>query len=87
MIKTTFLLPESLHQRLLITSQSEKKSISTVLRELLDDALTKREVRQNKRVYQVLKELDGIGGNEITDASSTIDDLLYGEQGAWRGSE
>ena len=39
------------------------------------------------RVYEGLRELDGAGEHGITDASTTIDEVLYGENGAWRGSD
>jgi len=39
------------------------------------------------RVYEGLRELDGVGEHGITDASETIDEVLYGENGAWRGSD
>ncbi len=86
MIRTSWMLPDSLHQRLLIVSRSEGKTVSEVGRELLDKALARREVQRNKQVYTVLKELDGKGEHGVTDASSTIDDLLFGNNGAWRGS-
>ena len=37
------------------------------------------------RMYKVLKEMEGIGDPDITDASTTINETLYGENGAWRG--
>lgn len=86
MTRTSFILPDTLYQRLMIVAKQDGKSVSALMRELLDKALAKREEKRIKHMYSVLKELDGIGGNEITDASTTIDEVLYGEKGAWRGS-
>ena len=33
-----------------------------------------------RRAYDVLRGLTGLGGDEITDASLTIDDYLYGDK-------
>ncbi len=41
---------------------------------------------QLKKMYTVLDEMNGIGGKGIVDASTTIDEVLYGENGAWRGT-
>jgi len=40
-----------------------------------------------KRMYDDLAELEGVGDPGITDASTTIDETLYGEHGAWRGQD
>ena len=86
MIRTSLLLPETLHQRLIMLSRGEGKSVSELARELLDKALSRREAHRNQRVYTTLKALDGIGDDDIKDASTTIDNVLYGEGGVWRGS-
>lgn len=39
------------------------------------------------RIYEGLRELKGIGDNSVTNASETIDEVLYGENGAWKGSD
>ena len=42
---------------------------------------------QISRMYKGLRELKGIGDKSVTDASETIDEVLYGENGAWKGSD
>ena len=42
---------------------------------------------QISRIYEGLRELEGIGDKSVTDASDTIDEVLYGENGAWKGSD
>jgi len=39
------------------------------------------------KIYEGLRELKGIGDKSVTDASETIDEVLYGENGAWKGSD
>jgi hypothetical protein len=38
-------------------------------------------------LYAVMRSIEGICKDPIKDASSTIDEVLYGENGAWRGSD
>jgi hypothetical protein len=40
-----------------------------------------------KAMYDGLFELFGIIKDDIPDASTTIDDVLYGENGTWRGTQ
>jgi hypothetical protein len=44
-----------------------------------------REQRKTKRMYAALKRVRGIGNPDITDASLTINETLYGENEAWKG--
>jgi hypothetical protein len=55
-------------------------------RDILDRALARSEKAKLGRMYDVLRQLDGIGGEGIDDASTIIDKVLYGEKGAWRGT-
>lgn len=48
--------------------------------------VSKLEAKRLDRMYEELKKLEGIVKDPITDASSTIDEVLYGENGAWKGS-
>jgi hypothetical protein len=87
MIRTSFFLPATLHQRLLMVSGHEGKSLSDLVRELLDKALVSREQARISGTYEALEKLEGICRDKITDASTTINDTLYGEYGAWRAGE
>ena len=86
MTRTSFVLPDTLYHRLTIAAKQDGMTVSALMRKLLDKALTRQEEKRINHMYTVLKELDGIGGDTITDASTTIDEVLYGEKGAWRGS-
>jgi hypothetical protein len=87
MIRRTLLLPEQLDQRLLIASRLAGKSLSDFVREALDSILANQERERVKRMYAAFdKMIVGAGDPNITDASTTIDEVLYGEKGAWRGT-
>lgn len=87
MVRTTLVLPEPLHQKLRLTAQSEGTSLTKLVRELLAQSLARRENGQLQALYKALKELEGAGERGISEASMTIDTLLYGQKGAWRGNE
>lgn len=54
MIQTTIYIPDSLHRRLLLTAQVEGKSLTALIRELLEQALGDRE--HLKGLYPATKE-------------------------------
>lgn len=86
MIRRTLLLPEQLDQRLIIASKLAGKSFSDFVRGALDALLKSHELGQVKQMYKVLNEIKGAGDPTLVDASTTIDKVLYGENGAWRGT-
>lgn len=83
--RTTFSLPTTLFQRLQLTAKQKNISVSELASGLLDMALASQEQRQIKRTYEVLKKMRGMGGEGDAAASASIDAVLYGEKGAWRG--
>lgn len=87
MIRTSVLLPDNLHQRLLFASKRSKKPISTIVRETLDEALVTDENAHIEHMYQTLQKLEELGERGVTDASTTINETLYGEHGAWKGPD
>jgi hypothetical protein len=87
MIRTSIFLPDTLHQRLLIASRWRNKSFSELVREILNKALVVDEDAQIKHMYQTLSKLEGLGEKGVTDASTTINETLYGEHGVWKPRE
>lgn len=59
--------------------------MSEITEEGINHVLEQYERQRVNRIYDGLKELDGIGDPRITDASTTIDETLYGERGVWKG--
>lgn len=85
MTRTSLILPESLYQRVIIAAKQEGVTVSRLIRDVLDKSLAKQEKKRIKHMYTVLKRNRGAGDKNITDASTTIDEVLYGKKGAWRG--
>lgn len=59
--------------------------LSQRTKRVLNDPIKTHENERLNRMYQGLFELSGMCDAPITDASSSIDELLYGENGIWRG--
>ena len=85
MIRTSVLLPQNLFQQLAMRAAEEKRTVSEIVRSILDTALTQDDPIRVRRVYTGLWKIHGKGKPEVTDVSSTIDETLYGENGAWKG--
>lgn len=88
MTRTSLILPDSLQQRLALAAKFEGVSVSHLMRDLLIKALEKREEARLDQLYDAFEEMEGMAGQlNVTDASATVDEVLYGEKGAWQGSE
>jgi predicted DNA-binding protein len=86
MLRATFYFPEALQQRLKTASKRHKKSVSKYAQEALDKVLAEDERKQLKEMDAALQEVKGFIKDPVTDASLTVDEILYGENGAWRGT-
>ena len=53
--------------------------MAQLVEEKLDPILAEQEQARIKRMYSGLFTLEGIAKEPITDASTTIDEVLYGE--------
>lgn len=83
-MRTSITLPTTLHQRLLIAAQYQRQSVTDLIRTLLDQALATQEQKRTSRMYEDLAQLRGIGPKGVTDASTTINDTLYGDSQSQR---
>jgi len=86
MIRTTITMPTSLHQRLAWASKTENKSITKLAQELLDTGLANKEKNKIVARHTVLAELIGISKEGDQHLSESIDQILYGKDGAWQGN-
>ena len=71
-------LPIPLHQQLIGVSRLEGKTFTSFVRELLDHAMATRRKTHLKHMYTELAKLEGIIDDPATDASTTINQVLYG---------
>jgi len=83
--RVTLLFPPAQHQQVVLTAQHEGKSLSEFVRDAVDYVITLKKQAHRQEMYNGLERLAGTGSPNITDASTTIDDTLYGENGVWRG--
>jgi Arc/MetJ-type ribon-helix-helix transcriptional regulator len=87
MLRTTVNLPDALHHHLYFLARGRQTTVSDVVRQLVEKALKEERAEHIRRSYEALNAIKGIikGGRE--DISGHIDDILYGEQGAWKGRD
>mgnify|MGYP002862754665 CR=1 FL=1 len=84
-IKTTLTFSPGFLQRLRTYAQQSRRSMSRIVEDEVDTAFKERERQRLDKMYQAIEKYMGSGSPEITDASQTIDETLYGENGAWKG--
>lgn len=85
-VRTSLLLPSPLLGRLRLVSKRKNTSVSRLVQDLVQAGLDAEEQRDLKQLYRVWDEARGVVKEPITDMSTTIDAILYGEDGAWRGT-
>lgn len=85
MIRTSIVIPPVLHHQLSMLARQEGKKLSEFLREKLGGIADQEQKSQLDQMYEAIDKMVGAGDSNITDASTTIDEVLYGENGAWRG--
>lgn len=85
MIRTSFNLPSALHQQLHLVARAQQKSVSDLVRELLAQALSQQEAQRLDYAYNALRQVQGIATGKTPEASARIDNLLYGQEGGWKG--
>ena len=87
MARTSIYFPDNLHAKLQMVSKRKKRSVSQLVTEAMNKALATEEDTNLEKLYSAMEQVKGICKDPITDASTTINEVLYGEKGAWRGSE
>lgn len=87
-IRTTLLLRPGLLQRLKLFARETKKPMSEVVEAGISYVLDQHEKQRLKKMYQGFRELQGMIKADPTTPSTAIDidELLYGENGVWKGS-
>ena len=87
MLRRSVSFTPTLNYRIEFASKTRGQTVSAYIAEIMDKELTTEEQSKLKQVYSGLQQLKGIGNRGDTNGSLTIDETLYGQQGAWRGSE
>lgn len=87
MIRTTINLPVQLHHELQFVAKGQNATLAHLVRRILEREMAQQKEQRMRMIYQSLQSVKGIGRNERTDVSTTINDLLYGPDGAWKGQD
>jgi predicted DNA-binding protein len=83
--RTSFVLPVPLLHRLHQTAQATNTSLSDLVRRLLEKGVAAQEQSTLTKTYAALERVRGISDANVQDVSATINETLYGENGAWKG--
>ena len=83
----TIRLPHSSRTRLKQFAIAAGKDSSSYARELLDDALSNQRKQDAQEAHKAIAKITGTHKGKITDASTTINQTLYGEKGAWASQD
>ena len=78
-VKTTLTFSPEFHLRLKLASQREKKPLAKVVEEKIAPILEREEKNFVRGMYDGLLDMAGMVKKNIPDASTTIDEVLYGE--------
>lgn len=84
-VRTTITLQSELFTQLKFVSLLKRKKISVLIQEALRSALEKEESAQLDAMYHQLGTMVGMIKEPIPRASKSIDEMLYGEDGLWKG--
>lgn len=76
--RTTISIRPGLLERLKLYARERGRSTSEVIEEGISRLIQEHEHRRLDRMYKTLRKLDGVGEADITDASTTINQVLYG---------
>ncbi len=85
MIRISLYPPKDLYQHLLVAARRQGKSTSHLVRILIAKTLLAEGDQRLEKVFHTWSKVKGIGKDPTFDASTTIDEVLYGENGAWKG--
>ncbi len=78
--RATITLPTDLYNDIAQQARLMGKSFSELSKELMSVGLQQKRSEQIEQSYAALWEFAGTGDPSVTDASTTIDQLLYGKK-------
>ncbi len=84
--RATISLPTPLYDQLVQYADQADQTLSGFVRDLVANELKRREAAKTQEAYEIMNELQGIITDPaLTNLSEEVDEVLYGEYGAWRG--
>jgi predicted transcriptional regulator len=88
--RTTINMKPDILARLRLFARSQKRTLSDVIEEGVNEVLSKNQGNQLDTMYTGLEMLRKEAGkrrrSDSRHAGKSVDEILYGEDGAWRGS-
>jgi hypothetical protein len=85
MLRTTINLPFAVHHQLQLLARRRRTTVSDLVRVFIEKGLEAQKSERLDDSLKALKAIQGIAKGGKEDLSGHIDDLLYGEHGAWQG--
>lgn len=83
-VRTSISLPEPLAYRLRAVLKKDRQTLAGFITRLIERELNSRDEARLKS-YAALDRLTGSVDSKETTLSTTMNDVLYGDSGAWRG--
>ncbi len=85
MTRISITLPTTLNQTLQHEARQRETSVSDLIRTMLSKYFATAKVLQQDRSFSALQQMarGAVSGGERL--SESVDEVLYGEHGAWRG--
>lgn len=84
--RATITLPSDVYQLLVQEAERNNKSFSEFIRDIVQKEVERRHQEEQQRNYEIMRKLSGsINDPTLTNIAENIDEILYGEYGAWRG--
>lgn len=85
--RTTINMKPALLTRLRLYARRHNRTLSELIEEGVTQVLTKNQPKELAAMYKGLKTLKGAAGDNVNPRyrGQSIDEILYGEDGAWRG--
>lgn len=86
--RTTITIKPGLLARLRLFANHHNRTVSEVVEQGIIQVLSEAEKTETDTLYQELFKLKGIAKTaDPKYKDKTVDEILYGDDGAWRGSE
>lgn len=85
-VKTTLSFSAGFLQRIRTMARERRWSMSRVIEVDLNSHFEEQEKQRLEKMYAALRKWQGSGSPDVSDASQTIDETLYGAGGVWKGS-
>ena len=85
--RTSITMNSTVLERLRVFAQRHNQTISQVIENVVVEVIDAPTQTQKGERYSALFKLKGVGKSDPKLKNMSVDEILYGDNGAWRGSE